>query len=340
MMLDLLVYLPFLIIVVLANVAERHRLRPFRPADPGLQRTLDLVLRYLPAAQLALLNLALLAIAGLAALAGVAIQAAPEVTPPGGLQPNWLALAAGVALTALAAFAPLLPGLRRWLARWLPIDPDSVVHLTALAFAIYQVGLSLAQMALIGDLENLTTTDLGLTVWSVLLSGLPLLLFALLGIGLWVRRDGRGVLERLGLQRLTWRHLLLAAGAVVVLLAFDYAVTLFWQGVDPMGYDVLDRVTQNLFGGLISVGGALVLGLSAGISEELLFRGAVQPRLGLVLTSVLFAVGHLQYSLSLATLEILIIGLVLGLIRNRTSTTVAILVHAGYNTLGVLLEML
>jgi membrane protease YdiL (CAAX protease family) len=44
--------------------------------------------------------------------------------------------------------------------------------------------------------------------------------------------------------------------------------------------------------------------------------------------------------LSLATLEILIIGLVLGLIRNRTSTTVAILVHAGYNTLGVLLEML
>jgi hypothetical protein len=289
---------------------------------------------------LALLNLALLAVAGLAALAGVAIQAAPEVTPPGGLQPNWLALAAGVALTALAAFAPLLPGLRRWLARWLPIDPDSVVHLTALAFAIYQVGLSLAQMALIGDLENLTTTDLGLTVWSVLLSGLPLLLFALLGIGLWVRRDGRGVLERLGLQRLTWRHLLLAAGAVVVLLAFDYAVTLFWQGVDPMGYDVLDRVTQNLFGGLISVGGALVLGLSAGISEELLFRGAVQPRLGLVLTSVLFAVGHLQYSLSLATLEILIIGLVLGLIRNRTSTTVAILVHAGYNTLGVLLEML
>ena len=339
-MLDLLVYVPFLIVVVLANVAERHRLRPFRPADPGLARTVDLVLRYLPTVQLALLNLALLGLGGLAALAGLAIQAVPQAASDGGLQPNWLALAVGVVLTALAAFAPLLPGLRRWLARWLPIDPDSAVHLTALAFAIYQVGLSLAQMALIGDMENLTATDLGLTIWSVLLSGLPLLLFALLGVGFWVRRDGREVAERLGLRRLTGWHLLLAAAAVIVLLAFDYAVTLFWQGVDPLGYDVLDRVTQNLFGGLISVGGALVLGLSAGISEELLFRGAVQPRLGLLLTAVLFAVGHLQYSLSLATLEILIIGLVLGLIRNRTSTTVAILVHAGYNTLGVLLEMM
>jgi membrane protease YdiL (CAAX protease family) len=339
-MLDLLVYLPFLIVVVLANLAERHRRRPFRVADPGLDRALDLVLRYLPTVQLALLNLFLLALAGLAALGGLAINAVPEAAPAGGFQPDWLALAAGTLLTGLLAFAPLLPGLRRWLARQLPLDPDSPVHMTALAFAIYQVGLSLAQMALIGDLENLTEAELGLTVWSVLLSGIPLLLFALLGVGLWVRRDWRVLLDRLGLRRPTWRHLLLAAVAVVLLLAFDYAVTLFWQGVDPLGYDVLDRVTENLFGGLISVGGALALGLSAGISEELLFRGAVQPRLGLILTSILFAVGHLQYSLSLATLEILIIGLVLGLIRNRTGTTVAILVHAGYNTMGVLLEML
>jgi membrane protease YdiL (CAAX protease family) len=82
------------------------------------------------------------------------------------------------------------------------------------------------------------------------------------------------------------------------------------------------------------------VGLSAGISEELLFRGAVQPRLGLVVTAFLFAVAHLQYGLSLATVEILIIGLVLGLVRQRTSTTICMIIHASYNTVGTLLEML
>jgi membrane protease YdiL (CAAX protease family) len=98
-------------------------------------------------------------------------------------------------------------------------------------------------------------------------------------------------------------------------------------------------VTENLFGNLASVGGAIALGLSAGISEELLFRGAVQPRLGLLLATVLFAVGHLQYGLSVATLEIFVIGLVLGVMRARTSTTIAIVIHASYNALGVLLGL-
>ena len=90
----------------------------------------------------------------------------------------------------------------------------------------------------------------------------------------------------------------------------------------------------------MTVGGAVVLGLSAGISEELLFRGAVQPRLGLLLASILFAVGHVQYGFTVATLEVFVIGLVLGLVRNRTNTTICILIHAGYNSVGVLLGLL
>jgi hypothetical protein len=43
--------------------------------------------------------------------------------------------------------------------------------------------------------------------------------------------------------------------------------------------------------------------------------------------------------LTLATVEIYIIGLALGLLRNRTSTTICIVVHASYNAAGVLLGM-
>jgi membrane protease YdiL (CAAX protease family) len=45
--------------------------------------------------------------------------------------------------------------------------------------------------------------------------------------------------------------------------------------------------------GRIGVGDAVWLALASAIAEELLFRGAIQPHLGLVGTSVLFGVAHL-----------------------------------------------
>jgi hypothetical protein len=194
-------------------------------------------------------------------------------------------------------------------------------------------------LALIGSLETLTQGDLALTIWEVVLTGVPLTLFALAGVGLFVRRDWRRTMERLGLRRPTWKHLLLAGGLTILFLGFDMLVNLIWQRIDPASYDLLSRVTNNLFGGLSTIGGAFILGLSAGISEELLFRGAVLPKLGLLLTTVLFAIGHLQYGFSIATLEVFVIGLILGLLRYRTNTTTCILVHASYNILTVLLGM-
>jgi membrane protease YdiL (CAAX protease family) len=195
-------------------------------------------------------------------------------------------------------------------------------------------------MAIIGDLENLTTAEFALDVWDILLTGLPLILVGLAGVGLLIRRDGQRTLQRLGLLRLTWRQLLLAIVITALLLAFDWGVNLAWERIDPAGYELIERVTDNIFGNLMTIGGAIILGLSAGISEELLFRGALQPRLGLLLATVLFTIGHLQYGLTIATLEVFVIGLILGLICNRTHTTVTILIHAGYNSVGVLLGLL
>ncbi len=336
----LLLTLPLLVPIVWANFSERHRLSPYVTGNQQRDRAVDLLLRYGPYALLGVINLAILAFVGLALLNQVATMLAPESMPPQAQAANWWAVAVVALLTALLACLPLILAVRRWLARWLPINPDSVVHTTALAFAVYQIGLSLGQMAVIGDLENLVATEFALTMWDILLTGLPLVLVGLAGVGLMIRRDGRLTLDRLGLLRPTWMQLLLAAGVTVLLLGFDWGVNLAWEQIDPEGYHLIERVTENLFGGLMTVGGAIVLGLSAGISEELLFRGALQPRLGLLLATILFAIGHLQYGLTIATLEVFIIGLVLGLIRNRTHTTICILIHAGYNSTGVLLGLL
>jgi membrane protease YdiL (CAAX protease family) len=336
----LLLTLPLLVPIVWANFSERHRLSPYVSGHPQRDQIVDLLLRYGPYALLGLINLALLAFVGLALLNQMATMLMPETLPDQALAPNWWVVAFISLLTALLAFLPLIPAMRRWLARWLPINPDSVVHTTALAFAVYQIGLSLGQMAVIGDLENLTTAEFALTIWDILLTGLPLLIVGLAGVGLLIRRDWRHTFRRLGLLRPTWMQLLFAAGVTALLLAFDWGVNQAWEQLDPTGYDLVQRVTDNIFGNLMTLGGGIALGLSAGISEELLFRGALQPRLGLLLATILFAIGHLQYGLTVAILEVFLIGLVLGLIRNRTHTTVCILIHASYNSTAVLLGLL
>jgi hypothetical protein len=333
------IFLPLLMPVVLANLSERHRLAPYRARGSLVNAILDLGLRYLPFTVLTAINVMLLAVAGLALLSQAIEVFLPQQVAPQAMAVNWLGVAAACAFTSALAFLPLIPAVRRWLARWLPIDPNSVVHTTALAMAVYQLGLSLGLMAVIGDLENLTNPDLALSEWDVLLGAVPLVLIALAGVGLFVRRGSLGTLERLGLQLPTWKQLAGALVVLVLLLLFGGGVNFVWQKIDPAGYELVDRVTNELFGDLLSVGGALTLGLSAGISEELLFRGAVQPRLGLVLATLLFTVGHLQYGLTIATFEVFVIGLVLGLVRRRANTTVSILIHAAYNASIVFLGL-
>jgi membrane protease YdiL (CAAX protease family) len=81
----------------------------------------------------------------------------------------------------------------------------------------------------------------------------------------------------------------------------------------------------------------LLIGVGAGLGEETLFRGAVQPKLGIPATSVLFASMHVQYGPSLLLVYLLVVSFGLGLLRKHINTTASFLAHAGYNTLGVLL---
>jgi hypothetical protein len=156
---------------------------------------------------------------------------------------------------------------------------------------------------------------------------------ALAAVGFLVRRDLRATLERLGLRRPRVRDLgLIAAGAGALFLINGGAEWLQHR-LFPGTWAHDRQVNEELVRGL-NVRAAMLLGVTAGVGEEITVRGALQPRLGIVLTSTVFAALHVQYSWY-GMLTILMIGLVLGVLRQRAGTTVTMGVHALYDMLAV-----
>jgi hypothetical protein len=159
-------------------------------------------------------------------------------------------------------------------------------------------------------------------------------LLALGGVGCWVRRGPRESLERLGLKALTPRH-----GAVV--LAGALALILLNTGAEAVQHRFfpelwkLDHDMTRLLARAMTPGRIVLLGLSAGVGEEVTLRGGLQPRLGVALTSLLFAALHVQYSWYGMVL-VFVLGVTLGLVRKYASTTAAIVVHGLYDMLALL----
>lgn len=319
-----LTFVPFILMVIVANLTGRN------------QRY-----RWLTGVMLILSNLFLLFSVLLVLLMRLAFEISevpPDMLP---VQPDWGMTAIGLGLTGLLGFLPLLRGVRCLLARWLNIDPDSAVHTTALVFAIYLVGLVLVQLPLVGGLEGLERLDASLGPSELWQQALALLIIALIGVGLGLRRNVQETAVRLGVRWPAWPTWFGVVGLVILLEALDFGVAVGWQALAPASYEQVGRISQRLFGGFMSPWGALALGVAAGLGEETLFRGALQPRFGLLLTSLLFAIIHVQYGLfSPAILVIFIIGLTLGWLRNRWGLLACIAAHALYNVLNLLLSSL
>ena len=103
--------------------------------------------------------------------------------------------------------------------------------------------------------------------------------------------------------------------------------------------DLYDRINENLgtmTSGIDTWWGALLLGICAGAGEEILFRGAIQPKYGIIVTAIIFAVLHQQYGASFVTAGVFAVGILFGLERKYVSTTACIITHATYNTIAVL----
>lgn len=233
-----------------------------------------------------------------------------------------------------------LSPIRRGLARVLPgLDPDSAVHSLALVGTGFLIANSLVTISPEG-LEALAETAISPTIVDVLAQQLLFVLVAFLGVGLFTRRRNEALNVRLGLERPTTAQLLVGVRWMVIFVFLQAAIGALWMLLSPEEAQQLSGLNETLLGDFDTVWEWFLLAAAAGVGEELLFRGALQPVFGLLFTSVVFALSHVQYGFSPATLTVFLLSVVLGIIRNRSNTTVAIFVHAGYNFILGLLSLL
>ena len=177
---------------------------------------------------------------------------------------------------------------------------------------------------------------------TILTSQLPFVAVALFGVGLGVRRSPRETLARLGYGSISSKQLGVVVLFIGVALALSVAADALFAELQPDLYRKVGELSDSLFNpvGLSPFSAVLfglLIGVGAGLGEETLFRGAVQPVLGILPTSILFASMHVQYGPSLLLGYVFLLSIGLGLLRGRINTTASFLAHAGYNSLAIIL---
>ena len=250
------------------------------------------------------------------------------------------ALGAGWVLSGVAAAGFLLPAIRKDVAAWLPIDPQNPVHTVALMFAVILFVTHVVALAFT-DVLGAFASQPPQQLADVFFGELPLIVIAAAGVGMWIRRRPGESMRRLGLALPAWWHVVLALAVAGAFLAVLVGISAANHALLPETARRVDAANDRLFGDIERAGllGAIVISLLPGICEDLLFRGALQPRLGLVPTALIFTSIHQQYGLSLDLAGILVVALALGVVRRYTNTTTSILAHASYNFIGGVLPL-
>lgn len=235
-----------------------------------------------------------------------------------------LSFAAGGLALGLVAVLDLTP-----LRRLFPHEPDD---------GRFEIGLVLLLWLIIFQLAAYYSDDGSIGEVSVALAVLQAFAFlgvALASVGFLTRRGVAATLSRLGLDQVTWRHVWVGIVAVIPMLVLSALSVVLVDWISPGSSERLADTVEQITGGDTSLGYALVIGITAAVGEETLFRGAIQPKYGLVLTSLIFALLHVQYDLLLVIASLFPVGLILGLERKYLGTASCIVTHMIYNALAV-----
>jgi uncharacterized protein len=164
---------------------------------------------------------------------------------------------------------------------------------------------------------------------------------AFLGIGMAIRREAFQSLSRLGLRVPTPQDVIWGVGIGLGLYGLLIVLAVIWSALVPAEQiEQQSAAAEQIARAFNTIPLAFALSLAAAVSEEILFRGALQPVFGLIPTSLFFALVHIQYTLTPATIIIFIVGLGLGFLRQRQSTSAAIIAHFVYNFVQLSLAIL
>lgn len=228
----------------------------------------------------------------------------------------------GPLLAGLAIVLPLWRRVRDAVARLIPIDPASPTHAVVLSGLLLVLLLSVG--AFLAAAAGGATPPPTASAVELVAQSFSLVVLSLFGVGLWLRRDWATALARLGITQPRPAEiglaLSLAAGALVL--------TLLLRMLAPG--PPTDRLTEAIAAQMPNLVAAVVVALGAAVGLEMLFRGALQPRLGLPLTSLTFVAVHAIYPPTLPLLSLAALALGLGLLRRHATTSAAIIAHAAY----------
>ncbi|HWV25282.1 MAG TPA: CPBP family intramembrane glutamic endopeptidase, partial [Thermomicrobiales bacterium] len=180
----------------------------------------------------------------------------------------------------------------------------------------------------------------GEAVTSLVVNFLAFVGFAYVAVGYRNYRTGEEATKRLGLRMPTMRDISIGLAAVIPAFVFSMIGSLLTSVFQPDVVEKLSETLDNMTSGIDNPAGAILLGLTTGIGEEVLFRGAIQPRFGIVISAILWTLLHTQYELTWVVAGLFMMGIMLGLIRKHVSTSAAIITHAVYNALVVLIGLI
>jgi membrane protease YdiL (CAAX protease family) len=294
------------------------------------------------------LGVALLAL-GLTAGAAMGLQPSPNdlerlVAPS-------LAMVAILIVGVLLAVTPAWAGLGRVLGATL--DRSHPSHAQGTVGLLVGSALALAPLALLGGhaplvtlLSRIDPSSLNISMAAQLIDQISSVIWTI-ALVLWAsawptRLAVRAAMARLGLTSVRWKAVLPLAALTVVAVGLGMSLDyITHQVIVALGWPLTDAsIITRLMPVATTPVGALVIALCAGLSEELLFRGLLQPRFGWLLANTGFVAMHaFQYGLD-GLLVVFAIGALLAFVRHRWNTTASIGVHAGYDLILLTLAML
>ncbi|HET9215407.1 MAG TPA: CPBP family intramembrane glutamic endopeptidase [Terriglobia bacterium] len=271
-----------------------------------------------------------------------AVQAASEKFPTLEQGLRILGAVLGLLIAGGISLACFLPAIRRKAAVLTNTDPHSFVHATALATVMAVTLMCLIPLVAVGEppLLPMLQVDGGMALppddeqlrstFYMLVWGFPA---AFVAVGYPQRRTLREAQHRLGLERPTLRQLVFSAvmvGALLLVMPLlGHGIELLWKA---LGWPITDEeAIKQLFSFTAGPIAAFIASVVAGLGEEIVFRGVLQPRLGILLPALMFTSVHaFQYNFD-ALIQVFLLGVLFGLVRNRTNTTTSALIHFGYD---------
>ncbi len=261
---------------------------------------------------------------------GILLTVAGLALAVNGRDEGWLVLPLGLAFTL-----PLVRPVRQLLAAVTPMDASSPIDMMGLGVILSLMTYFTYLLSAGGDDAEVTSA---VTIATQLINVLFFVFVAFVAVGTGLYRSLGEARKRLGITVPRWSDLLVGAVAVLPAFALSLVGSLLTLYFQPDLFEDLGDTIEEMSSGSQLVWINLILFASAGVGEEILFRGAIQPRFGIVLTAAFWALVHTQYQFSFVVLGLFMVGLLFGLIRKYMSTTPAIIAHALYNAAVVIIQ--